>query len=239
MRVAALTQVRDEQPLLPTWLKYYSKHFDNIYVSNHAGATDYIDELEGKYKFGRFSKPGDGTMNHELLVSTVKECYAELLKEYDYVLYADADEFVIPRHGTLREYIQKVTKPQIICQGREVLTLDDEEKIDWDKPLLRQRTKWWHHIAEYKIPIGNYELNWVNGFHYIKEMVKAAEINDLDLTNYILSQAEDDIYMVHISKIDWDLFCSRGRFKGNKGIFKKGVEDKTFEDIPEWIKDKL
>jgi hypothetical protein len=239
MRVVALTQVKNEPILLPVWLKYYSKHFDDIYVSNHGGENDYIDELEKEYKFKRFYDSGTKGWNHQALVDSVKRCQVKLLKKYDYVLYADVDEFVIPRNVTLREYMQGLKKDIIVCTGREVLTYDDEAPIDWSKPLLAQRRKWFPHSAEFKCPISNHASDWALGFHYTKNMVTIASRNKISLEEYIYSQAEPDLYMVHINKIDLSLWNSRGRFMNNKQRFIKGQDALDIEDIPNWVKEIL
>lgn len=239
MKVAVLTQVRNESILLPIWLKYYSKHIDDIYVTNHGGEQDYIDKLADKYKLKKRFEATNRSYDHQGLVSAVKRVFNELLDRYDHVIYTDVDEFLIPSKCTLREYVKSLKKDQYTCIGREVLQVPGEEPIDFEKPLLKQRKYWWGHPAIWKSPISNHPMNWVLGFHYTSEMVAKAEKRKQDMEGYIKSVAEKDLYLVHINKIDYDLLTKRGRYKDSQQErdyeFTKGIEEK--EEIPNYFKE--
>lgn len=235
-KFAALTQVRNEEFLLPIWLEYYSKHFSHIYVSRHGGERDYIEKCREKYRFTLFEVENEAEFEHMAMVERVGEIIKDLLLDYDYVLYADVDEFIIPdpeKYKGLKEYMRTVKGDRVICTGWEILMVEGESEIDWSKKILAQRQFWWSHSAEWKPAITQVECTYSPGFHYTKEMLPEWEKEGLGITEYIKKHADPDLCMVHINQIDRGLYTSRGRHKDGEG-FGRGKDDKT--EIPERFK---
>ena len=194
------TMVRDEKILLPVWEKYYRQFFKNVHIINHnlkhQGKTEYL-----KYR-----------------VKTISEYQKKLLQKFDWVVFVDVDEFLVPdpdKYSGLDDFINKAWGSYIYCTGREVLQEKDEKAIDWSKPILTQRTYWWPHIACYKPAISQVELEYPHGFHYAKRDLKDARSRNRDFKGHIKSLANPDIYLIHLKQIDRDLVRTRARPKVN------------------------
>src|SRR5580704_1662007 len=87
---AVLTVARDEGVFLPFWLRYVTRYFapDEIYVIDHGSPTP----LVGDFVSLRLSGPVD---NWAYLTNALMARYAELQREYEYVLLLDVDEVAI------------------------------------------------------------------------------------------------------------------------------------------------
>ena len=91
------TFVRNENVFLPIWLKYYSRFFngEDIYILDHSSDDGSIEECLKNYSFNVITIPFE-SYNDILRINIARDKQAELLDSYEYVLYADADEIVIP-----------------------------------------------------------------------------------------------------------------------------------------------
>ena len=133
-------------PYLDTWLGYYSRHFKDIYVINHGGTDTSINEAKKKYTFTEI-KDDRGeirniTMNENCIESIARLQQRNFLREYEWVLYAHADEIVIPdpqKYSGIENYIDKLSKDFVFCNGRTVLQIDEPD-LDFSKPILSQIT---------------------------------------------------------------------------------------------------
>lgn len=163
-RASVVTIQRDEAWSLPIWLGYYGQHFapDDMTVLDHESSEPSVVALLDDFR----NRGGHVIPVHHPVVyasdedikvntaggfirDTATEHVRRLLESYDYVLYTDCDELVIPKSGTLREFIDNATEPAYRCTGREVVEGTQHFHPDFCKTLLA------------RIP-----LNWVWGFHY-------------------------------------------------------------------------
>jgi len=190
--------VRDEKVLLPVWSKYYKRHFKNVHVIDHnlkhQGKMDYL-----KYR-----------------VKTISEYQKKLLKSFDWVVFVDVDEFLIAdpdKYTGLADFIEQASGSHIYCTGREVLQERKEGPIDWQKPILAQRTTWWPHIACFKPALSQIELDYANGFHYAKRDHADCKHKNIGFKEHVLKIANPDIMLVHLKQIDRDLLRIRARAK--------------------------
>jgi hypothetical protein len=141
--VAAITMARDEGPMIRRWAQHYAGQLgaENVYViDDHSsdGSTDGLPATVLRYPYLRkysFEVSRLGILNglaHSLL-------YA-----YDAVLFADADEFVVPdpaRHAGLREFVATTEgRAAVGVMGYNVVhDLAREAPLRFDEPFLRQR----------------------------------------------------------------------------------------------------
>ena len=248
MKNAVYTVVQNESRLLPVWLKYYSRYFDDIHVFDHNSTDGSVEEAKKKYKFTSHRIENKTRYDSNLMLRNGVEAQHNLFAKhkYDWLVFAEADELIVlnpDKYNNFNDFFKDTKELSITCTGREVLTLDEEKAIDWDKPLLAQRTYWWPHPSYYKTVISQVPLNWVEGFHYtedidnyfMEEKGKGGLTKYSGLGEYIKGLGNPDVYMVHLQKIDWDVFCSRGRFKKDKDHFTIGMNEK--ELIPsKWKK---
>ena len=236
VKTAAYTITQNEPIFLPAWLKYYSRYFDDIHIFNHNTTDGSVEKAHKSFKFTEHKIDNTSSYNPQFMLNMGKDAQRLLLKDYDVVLFAETDEFILAdpdKYTGLDDFIKQMKDDYVYATGREVFQLDEEKKLDWEKPLLTQRSAWWPHIAYYKPTISKVPLDWAKGFHYIKKEIN--NTSGLGLGEYIKSIATPDIYMVHLQKIDWDTFCSRGRFKKDKAHFHIGINEK--ELIPDkWKK---
>lgn len=122
---AIFTVQHNEQFYLPKWIKYYSSQFalEDMYIYAHNCSGDTLDILETAKKQGINVIPvtTDEIFNHDWLTNLVHDKQKELLKDYDYVVYTDCDEFIVPTTKTLRRFLETATKPAYRCEGFNAL----------------------------------------------------------------------------------------------------------------------
>ena len=147
---AVFTLQRDEIFHLPQWLSYYSRHFapHDLYVLDHDSQDPRIAQTLRQYSVNIQRLSNDVIFDHDWLLSVVHGTQRELLERYDYVLFTDTDEIVIPLHGTLREFIAHATEPAYRCTGYEVIENGMVRNVMYDKTLL-----------------ASHPLEWCYGYH--------------------------------------------------------------------------
>ncbi|MFT4261396.1 MAG: glycosyltransferase family 2 protein [Candidatus Woesearchaeota archaeon] len=181
-KIAAFTIVRDESYFLPLWIAYYKSVADYILVldnNTEDGSTKNLDvdvrEVKGEYAY-----------DQKFINKVVRKTQRELLKEYDYVIYAEADEILIPLNQDLRDYIIEKDENAIMAQGYDVVQLEGEKEAPYDSNILFERTMMEFQWDICKTLIAKIPLNWDLGFH-----------------NPGVDYYEDpDFYMIHLHKIN-------------------------------------
>ena len=245
---AIFTSVKKDK-YLPLWFKYYSQYFDDIYViDNEPDIVDpFIEEAKKKYKFTKIDDYPNPANDLTPWNQVIREFQVELLKKYKWVLYADADEFVVPdpdKYKDLSDYIQKCTRDYVHCTGFNVLHMYEEERaangdilefnepaLDLEKPILAQRKYWWYEYGYNKPLLARIPLNWENGMHNLigQEESHLHELHDPDL------------FLIHLKQADWDIFRTRigGSYSADKGpewFYKGRKQENEKELIPERLK---
>jgi len=252
MKSAVFTVVKNEGFFLPIWLNYYSKHFqhEDMYVLDHQSDDGTTEELPCNKEVIKNEWYDDVAW----LVSQVEKKQRELLQRYDVVLFTEADEIIIPdprKYDGLKDYIDKFDKNTVKCYGWEVVQFligDNsiypvEEKIKFDRPLLRQR-KWWYRRGSHNFDkplLSKVPLSWIYGFHTLKKGN---------------APLDENLYLVHLHKVDFEECVKRHNFKAmQKHKHSVGISwhdrlsheeackyCKTYETllpIPDWIKDAI
>lgn len=174
------------------WKKYYGHFFDELLVYPTTVHADFV-YLRGKSE----------------------ELIADLLKTYDVVLFTCDDEFVIPLKGWDFE------GDFVRCTGYEIVQKDDPP-LDFNKPILKQRTYWaknpfWNKPTLMRVP-----LVFTQGWHSLKEEVMGEQEGD---PNFLL---------IHLKRVDKDTFLKRN---SDINVFHE-FDDKV-EIIPKKVKDLL
>jgi len=245
VKTAVYTMVKNEDVFLPLWLKHYSKYFKNIHVLNNNTTDGSVEKAHKKFDFTEHKITKEINYGIEEMRNMGIDGQRMLFEKYGYdlVVFAEADEFIVAdpdKYSGLDDFVLQMKSDYVFNTGKEVLQLDNEKAIDWDKPILAQRSVWWPHPSYHKPTISKIPLNWVDGFHYLEETV--GEFNNykkrtknMGLGEYIKAIACPDVYMIHLQKVDWETFCNRGRFKKDKDHFHIGMGEK--EKIPKkWKK---
>jgi Glycosyl transferase family 2 len=200
-RRAVFTIVQNEPTFLPLWVRYYSRHFDpaDIYVLDH-GTTD--GSTEGLGGCHVIEAHRDRSFDHAWLKGTVEDFQAFLLRSYDAVLFAEADEFVVPdpdRYRNLAAYIDALEAPAACCTGYNVVHYPDEEPpLRFGELILRQR-RWWHPSRRWysKRLLARAPLSWSYGFH------------DELIAPFV--RPDPALFLVHLHRVDYDYCLARHR----------------------------
>lgn len=142
--VAVMTMVRDEATMLPRWVSHYSAQVgpDNLLVlddNSTDGSTDDLPCTVHRIP----GLPGAGYERARMkLVSGLAQ---GLLAVYDYVVFVDADEFLVAdprRHADLRSFLAARPDPEVVAPlALNVLHVPDlEGPLQPDRPVLDQRS---------------------------------------------------------------------------------------------------
>ncbi len=197
---AAFTIVHDEPVMLPLWLRHYARHFDpaDLFVLAHddPGAMALAREA------GAHAVPvhREAAFDHYWLRRTVQDFQAFLLRSYDAVLFAEADELVVAnplRYDGLSAYIDALDRPAARCAGFNVVQQPDEPPLALDVPVLAQR-RCWHASLDYsKRLLSRVPLRWSDGFH--------REFSAPD------DPPDPDLLLVHLHRADYEICLGRHR----------------------------
>ncbi len=193
-KCCVFTFVRNENVFLPIWLKYYSRFFsgEDIYILDHSSDDNSITECRKRYNFNHTVIPFT-SYNEQLKTDTARKKQAELLNSYEYVLYADADEIIVPnprKYQGLYDYIKRFNGDYCFCKGYDLVQTEYEAPINGDIPILQQR-KYWSFSPNYCKPLlSRIPLNWEIGFH--------------SATN-IKERRDNNLWLLHLHRMDFDM----------------------------------
>lgn len=177
---------RINSPFLEMWVKYYTK-IQNSSLSILCKNT--IDPLIiSKYNNVEFINVSNyyNSSNIKSFVAPTQlfADYQELfLKNYDRVIYADLDEFIV--HPDINSIIQSDFYPCLVTQGIEIVqTIENEDSFDFTKSITSQRhnmiySKWY----DKPLILSDY-INWTDGKH-----------NHGNFSTYV-----NNLYLIHLGK---------------------------------------
>ena len=207
-RCAIFTLVHNEKHFLPLWVFYYSSLFgmENLYILDHESTDGSTNNLKCNVKIIRHNTLHDD----DWMIEVLKEEQKRLLEEYDYVVCADADEFIIPDPDKYRnlshyvDYMKENSIDAICCFGHEVIHKRHEEPpLDWSKPILVDQRRYWIDIEAYDKPIiASKPLNWSLGRH-------------IDLSKKI--ERDEDLILVHLHRVDFEMCRCMALYKNRSG----------------------
>jgi hypothetical protein len=126
---------------VPLWLAHYSRQVgrENCFIVDD-GSSDGSTAGLGSFNVIRFPRCPYDPSAQSAFNSTF--C-SSLLRYYDYVLYTDVDEFVVPDPkvaDTISNYCRRPLPPVVSMIGLNIVHLPGEEPAwDAERPLLAQR----------------------------------------------------------------------------------------------------
>jgi hypothetical protein len=163
--LAVFTRIYNEQIMFPLWQKHYGEMvgYDNIFVYDHGSEIEY-DVLTPNYI------KEDRTAYCDIeRVKILERIQNELLKIYKFVIYADCDEFILPRptkYRDIRAFIQAHDASAYRCVGIDVMpTREQTAPVDWREPVLRQRPYGALRTWSCKTLLSSIPLHWQVGLH--------------------------------------------------------------------------
>lgn len=172
-RIAAFTIAKDEPEYLPIWLRYYSRELchSDLYVLDH-GCKIGAKEIQ---MFGGVSVPvhNSQAFSHAWLRDVVQDFQRFLLRSYEWVIFTEADELLIPNPSTfvagfpsLADWLTRSIQYGIRATGLEVIQKPEEPVIDWDAKHVLADRHWGRPCRLYdKTLFANRPLLYSLGFH--------------------------------------------------------------------------
>lgn len=218
--------VYNESDFLPVWMDYYHKSFnyEDMYIFDNCtsdGSITYqynnqekaTSMRNGEILYERIPEhnlkcnviriwPGKQdfkVFDTSWIQTTLRYLYNILLNEYEYVIYTDADDFLMPnpeKYKNLKDYVQMVKNNNQDCAratGYEIIQLENEPDLEWNKPILHQRKNWMQYGMWSKTFITNQLLRWIDGFHFVIDNSDAPD---------------PDLILCHLKRIDAKSFLS-------------------------------
>jgi hypothetical protein len=170
--------------------------------------------------------------------------FGELLMGYDWVVFAEVDELIATR-GNLIEDIEATKADAIRVNGYEIVHQPkDEPPLDWDKPILAQRGRWYRSRTFSKVAIGRVPLKWNVGFHgcnvnpEIDPRFTLIHLHRLDLNTAIARCAERQGRPVSKetthNRWGWQNLLKPNEVKKHWGQWHKPLG--PMEPIPAWVR---
>lgn len=203
-RCAVFVTVYNEKYFLPLWVKYYSQFFgiENLYVLDHQSTDGGTHNLGCNVQVVKHKKLHDVGW----LIKIAKEKQRSLLKDYEYVIHPDADEFIIPNPSKYKnlscylDYMKRNSIDAISCTGYEVIHQRHTEPIlDWNKPILINQRNFWVNNDTFDKPIiGSRFINWTTGTH-----------REIKRNN----KRDNNLLLVHLHRVDFKTCKRTVRYK--------------------------
>lgn len=219
MSRAIFTLQHNEYFYLPIWTKWYSQTFApaDMYILAHNPDIEMVKMCERARKDGfqidyLFT---DVIFDHDWLNSIVHGTQRRLLNEYDYVMYVDCDELVVPDNMTLKDWIDNATEEAYRCDGWEI----HEDKM-------------YRSIGFCKTPLTRIPLTYVHGYH---RSVPEFPINDHLKLYHIHKINYDKAWERNqrISQEKWDAYAlANGLGTHNSIAGEQDFKDWWVRDIP-------
>ncbi len=232
-KLAVFTIMQDEPVFGPIWLDHYMRHVghvpyfgcgDDIYLLEHKSddaSRAWVDFVvdDARSRINVVPVHRTESFNHNWLRDTVAAFQRFLLQSYEWVLFVESDELVLPANSmfdTLRHWLtiradERPDEDVIRAEGYEVVGREDEPAIDWTaRPLLAQR-RWWYHSKIYSKPcLSRVPLDWEIGFH------SATQSKDVAIS--------PDLTLVHLHKADFGSSLAKARAVARRRLSKTDVD---------------
>jgi hypothetical protein len=110
MKIAVCLFVRDEDRDIAEWLAFqYASGFDTCIIYDNGTGP------ESCRVFGAFKRRHDlrvinwPTVEKNAQTDSYADCLARFGSEFDWIAFIDADELIVPDHGSIREFLEQKT----------------------------------------------------------------------------------------------------------------------------------
>ena len=167
LRIAAVTTAWNESMFLPLWLRHYGRHLgtENLFVVDNDSDDGSIAALGSASRIRYPRGPYDDVAR----VVFVSQLINAIRRNYDAVIIADCDEFLVPDpslYGSLRDYIAATPGDALMAIGMNVQhLLTEEAPFDPGRPLFEQRRHVQFVSPMCKPAITRKDVTYSPGFH--------------------------------------------------------------------------
>lgn len=204
MKLAVISVLHNERMVLPQFLRYYAPQADAIFLYDNEsddGCMEGLKEFDNVFVDQRISW---GLFNEHVRYETHLGKKAKCVGEFDYVIMADCDEFVVPKnHATIKEALSELPEYDIHgTHGFNMFKGPNETPYDPKVSLLTQRRWGFYYDWESK-PIvvrPSFKADWRPGFHWI-ESPSIPRLKDPRQARF---------WMLHYTGIEEEEFIRRG-----------------------------
>lgn len=244
--LAIFTLSRNESVFLPMWLRYYARTGAHLHVLDHASDDGSTGPSEIPFECVPVDR--STTDDAEWMLRVVEVYQRELLTQYETVIYAETDEFLVPDphyRGGLKEYLSARFDSTLTAVGFNVCGTVESPRLAGAADPLAGRL--WRRDDRYdKTLISRVPLRWEVGFHRPAHGDANRHAPDPGL------------YLLHLHyacrETAWERLCARMRNRspdpGDLGFQNKfqdrGKFDRNFDEmtagavaIPEWARGAL
>ena len=123
VRLGMVAIVRDEADLIREWIEFHAgSGVDLFIVTDHRsvdGTPDILRELSRRHEIHAIRH--DGPLREQSPRMTGMALRARERHGVDWVMLADADEFWVPRQGSLRQLAETASAPVLVCERSNML----------------------------------------------------------------------------------------------------------------------
>ena len=216
---AVFTIVQNEPMFLPLWLQYYGRYFSkaDIYVLDHDSTDGSVLSAWKEYRPNVVPVHRAESFNHAWLRDTVQAFQRFLLQSYQNVLFAEIDEIVVANPlyypKGLSQYIEQNDRPVVRCVGYNLQQQPDEKPVDWQRPILAQRSVMWLSRLYSKPLLCQVPVLWSLGFHF------------LEGGQDHLIPTDRNLMLLHLHRIDYMYCLRRHEESAKRNWSKKDVEE--------------
>lgn len=169
--VAVITMARDEGVLLRRWVEHHGRQVgvENVLVFDDNSADGSTDDLPCTVH--HLPELPGGRSFEQTRMDLLNGAAEGLLAVYDYVVFADADEFLVPdpaRYTGLPDLLADRGRPEVVgVTALDVVHVPGEAPLDLDRPVLEQRTFAKFAPVMCKPAVKRVPVPWVRGSHGI------------------------------------------------------------------------
>lgn len=225
--LAAFTISRNESVFLPLWLRYYAKAKATLFVLDHESDDGSADP--GPVPFTRVPVVRENYEDVSWMRAVVETKLAELLNDYECVVFAEVDEFLVPRPSLfagLADYIDcRRDFTHATATGYDVCQIPESPPFGGKAPPFLRRG--WKRNDRYdKTLVCREPVRWELGFHR-------------PLPEFRRPDPDPSLFLLHLHYADrevaWNRLASRRRGKaevpgeGGFGFQNKIADRATFD----------
>lgn len=199
--IAVFTIVRDEPFFLDIWCRYYTKMFrsENCYVMNNSTSDNSVEDAIKNYAINVVDFPSDGAFDHNWLRDTVQSFQRRLLQDYEIVIFAEVDEFLVSKNEEqLSDVINRFSASKslnIKSHGYNIVhQIDSEPTICSSVDVLKNRSTMFRTTLYDKVLVTKTPLTYCRGFHLCTSSTKLFEEN---------------ILLLHLQQVDLNTYHNR------------------------------